>query len=64
MTVFRKSERLYLSVLERELARGVPKDANSVVDISLKLAQIYKETNQLKKAEEGFLFCIETQVHL
>ena len=58
----RKCERLYMDVLKREVGRGVPTNSNSLVEISLKLAQIFAHRNETDKAEQGFRFCIDTQV--
>jgi len=35
----RKCERLYLDIMKREIGRGVPQNANSLVEMSLKLAR-------------------------
>lgn len=56
-----QAERLFKSVLARLLAAGEPQDSNSVVEISLKLANIYSTNGQLEQAEQGFLFCLESQ---
>ena len=48
-------------MLQRLLAAGEPQDSNSVVEISLKLANIYSTNGQMEQAEQGFLFCLESQ---
>jgi hypothetical protein len=48
--------------MKRELERGVPQNANSMVEMSLKLAQAFVHREEKEKAEQGFKFCIETQV--
>eukprot|EP00092_Neocalanus_flemingeri_P006783 GFUD01007326.1.p1 GENE.GFUD01007326.1~~GFUD01007326.1.p1 ORF type:complete len:361 (+),score=138.79 GFUD01007326.1:47-1129(+) len=56
-----QAERLYTTVLKRILAVGEEQDSNAVVEISLKLAQIFLARGELAKAEEGFRFCSESQ---
>ncbi len=51
-----------MDILKREVGRGVPTNSNSLVEISLKLAQIFAHRNETDKAEQGFKFCIDTQV--
>lgn len=56
-----QAERLFTSVLQRILAGGEQKDSNAVVEISLKLANIFATNNNFEKAEQGFMFCAASQ---
>ena len=57
-----QAERLFTDILKRLLSSGEPQDSNAVVEISLKLAQIFSgQSNNLEKAEQGFEFCTKTQ---
>ena len=56
-----QAERLLKTVVQRLIAAGEPSDSNSVVEISLKLAQVYASIGKLEQAEQGFQFCIATQ---
>jgi len=56
-----QAERLLKTVVQRLIAAGEPTDSNSVVEISLKLAQIYASIGSLQQAEQGFQFCVATQ---
>jgi len=58
-----QAERLLKTVVQRLIAAGEPTDSNSVVEISLKLAQIYASIGSLQQAEQGFQFCVATQLH-
>jgi len=58
-----QAERLLKTVVQRLIAAGEPSDSNSVVEISLKLAQIYASIGSLQQAEQGFQFCVATQLH-
>lgn len=58
---FPKAEKLFIQVTKELIASGTPPDDNSIVEISLKLASIYSQTNEREKAEIGFKFCIDTQ---
>ena len=56
-----QAERLLKTVVQRLIAAGEPTDSNSVVEISLKLAQTYASIGSLQQAEQGFQFCVATQ---
>jgi len=56
-----QAERLFTEVLKRILANGEPQDSNAVVEISLKLADIFNRQNNWDKAEQGFEFCAKAQ---
>ena len=48
--------------MQRQLSyKGVSKDDNSIIAMSLKLAIIFSKTEQHEKAQQGFEFCIDTQ---
>ncbi|EEB17384.1 tetratricopeptide repeat protein, putative [Pediculus humanus corporis] len=55
-----KAEKLFVSVLQRLIAKGEEKDSNRVIDISLKLAKIFETKKEFNKAEQGYKFCIDT----
>eukprot|EP00096_Caligus_rogercresseyi_P002180 TRINITY_DN1417_c0_g1_i1.p1 TRINITY_DN1417_c0_g1~~TRINITY_DN1417_c0_g1_i1.p1 ORF type:complete len:203 (-),score=22.31 TRINITY_DN1417_c0_g1_i1:104-712(-) len=59
---FIKAERLFTDVLKRLLSppKNVGLHDNSVVEVSLKLAQIYDHQGLDGKAREGFAFCVRT----
>ena len=56
-----QAERLLKTVVQRLIAAGEPSDSNSVVEISLKLAQVYASIGSFEQAEQGFQFCVATQ---
>lgn len=58
---FMKAKRLFVDVIERTLAEGIPAEDNKIIEMSLKLAVIYGEHKEYKNAEKGFKFCIQTQ---
>ena len=59
---FVKAEKLFIDVMQRQLSyKGVAKDDNSIIAMSLKLAIIFSKTEQHEKAQQGFGFCIDTQ---
>ena len=59
---FAKAEKLFVDVMQRQLSyKGVSKDDNSIIAMSLKLAIIFSKTDQHEKAQQGFEFCIDTQ---
>jgi len=43
-----KSEKLFVNVLQRLLAQGLPGNDNKLIHISLKIASIYEARNDLK----------------
>ena len=59
--LYGQAERLYTTVLARLLGSGEPQTSNAVVEISLKIAQIFHQTGRTEKAEQGLRFCVETQ---
>ena len=56
-----QAERLFTEVLKRLLGAGERQDSNAVVEISLKLAEIFLRNGDYAKAEQGFEFCTKTQ---
>lgn len=56
-----ESEILYKETMKGLFSIGRPKNDNSVVEISLKLAMIYAMQQRDKDAEAGYKFCMETQ---
>ena len=56
-----KAEKLFVDVMQRQLSyKGVAKDDNSIIAMSMKLAAIFAQTKQYEKAQQGFEFCIES----
>lgn len=56
-----QAERLFTDILKRLLANGEAQSSNAVVEISLKLAEIFLRNGNYVKAEQGFEFCTKTQ---
>lgn len=54
-----KAHKLFVSVMQHLFRNGVSQDDNTVVHISLKLADIYERQGDDRKAEEGYKFCVE-----
>ena len=47
--------------MQRQISyKGVAKDDNSIIAMSLKLAIIFSKTEQHDKAQQGFEFCIDS----
>ena len=59
--LFGQAERLFTTVLKRLISDGEAEDSNAVVEISLKLAQIFHRKGEREKAEKGLKFCVDTQ---
>ncbi|XP_070553130.1 tetratricopeptide repeat protein 19, mitochondrial-like [Ptychodera flava] len=57
---FHKSEELFKESLRGLLSSGFPKDDNAVIEISLKLAQVYTNRHRHVEATAGYKWCIET----
>ena len=53
-----QAEKLFTTVLSRLLNNGEPEDSNAVLEISLKIAQIFQAKGDLPKAEAGFNYCV------
>ena len=59
---YMKSERLFKDVMSRILANGsVEQDDNKIIEMSLKLSQVYAIWGDHEKASAGFRFCVDTQ---
>jgi len=59
---YKKAELLFKNVAQRLIYhQNHLQTDNSIVEISLKLAQIYKETGRFPEALAGFQYCVETQ---
>ena len=57
-----KSERLFKEVMSRILANGsVEQDDNKIIEMALKLSQVYAMWGDHEKASAGFRFCVDTQ---
>lgn len=56
---YRKAEKLFVSVLQRLMSNGVSEDDMRVIHISLKMAKVFEQLKEMKKAEQGYKFCIE-----
>ena len=59
--LYGQAERLFTTVLKRLISDGEAEDSNAVVEISLKLAQIFHRKGEREKAEKGLQFCVDTQ---
>ncbi|XP_059152779.1 tetratricopeptide repeat protein 19, mitochondrial-like [Physella acuta] len=55
------AEVLYKDTMKGCLQQGMDVTHNTIVEISLKLASIYAIIGKKEEAEEGFVFCIQTQ---
>ncbi|KAL6422356.1 hypothetical protein ACFW04_010598 [Cataglyphis niger] len=56
---YRKAENLFVSVLQRLISNGVLENDMRVIHISLKMAKVFEHLKEIKKAEQGYKFCIE-----
>ena len=46
--------------MQRQIGqKGVAQDDNSIIAMSLKMAEIFSKTEQHEKAQQGFEFCID-----
>lgn len=52
------AERLFTTVMGRLIAKGTPQNDPAVIEISLKLSDIYGLKGDHEKAELGFQFCV------
>ena len=59
--LYSQAEALFTKVLQRLVSGGEPQDSNAVVEISLKIAQIFHRNGETAKAEQGLLFCVTSQ---
>ena len=58
---YRQAEKLFTTVLSRLLNNGESEDSNTVLEISLKIAQIFQANGDLQKAEAGYNYCVNCQ---
>lgn len=56
-----KAEKLYKTIIERLINKGVDAKDNSIIEMSLRLAVIYGTWKEHGKAETGFKYCIDAQ---
>lgn len=56
---YKKAQKLFVSVLQRLLSKGVAQDDLAVVHISLKIANMYGKMGETELAENGFQFCLQ-----
>ena len=56
----KKAEACFILAIQNWVQAGVPHDSPPIVEISLKMANIYKATNQLPKAHSGYKWCVDT----
>lgn len=58
---YRKAEKLFVETMKRIITEGSPADDNAIVEMSLKIATMCGRQGAHSKAEQGFMFCIDTQ---
>jgi hypothetical protein len=56
-----KAEKLYKSVIQRQINKGTDEMENSIIEMSLKISVIYGLWKEHEKAECGFKYCIQAQ---
>ncbi|XP_070156385.1 tetratricopeptide repeat protein 19 homolog, mitochondrial isoform X1 [Polyergus mexicanus] len=56
---YHKAENLFISVLQRLMSNGASEDDMRVIHISLKMAKVFEHLKDIKKAEQGYKFCME-----
>ncbi|KAL1244905.1 Tetratricopeptide repeat protein 19 [Trichinella spiralis] len=61
MNVSEKALALFHNLMNRLLSQKVPKDDASIIEISLKMADLYAMMGNDEMAESGFEFCLKTQ---
>jgi len=59
--LFKQAEKLFTTVIQRLLSHGEAEDSNAIVEISLKIAQIFQANGENQKAEQGYKYCVECQ---
>ena len=53
---------MFIATMQRTISvSGRAENDNAIVEMALKLSSIHRQTNQDEKAEQGYLFCIQTQ---
>ncbi|XP_033127689.1 tetratricopeptide repeat protein 19, mitochondrial-like [Anneissia japonica] len=61
-----KAEKLIKDTIKNLIANGVDKTGNAVIELSIKLANIYSQFNKCEEAESGYDWCItalENKMH-
>ena len=58
---YEKAEKLYKEVLQRVLSTGTEKNDESVIEISLRLIDIYERNRDQEKVNEGYKFVLHHQ---
>ncbi|XP_076175242.1 tetratricopeptide repeat domain 19 [Ptiloglossa arizonensis] len=56
---FKKAEKLFVSVLEQLIYKGVSQDDLAFIHVNLKIANIYDKLGDIEKAEIGYKFCLQ-----
>ncbi|XP_025159454.1 tetratricopeptide repeat protein 19 homolog, mitochondrial isoform X3 [Harpegnathos saltator] len=56
---YRKAETLFTTLLQRLISNGVSENDMRVIHISLKMAYIFDQSGETKKAKLGYMFCLE-----
>nr|XP_012229829.1 PREDICTED: tetratricopeptide repeat protein 19 homolog, mitochondrial isoform X2 [Linepithema humile] len=56
---YHKAEKLFVSVLQRLMSNGASEDDMRVIHISLKMAKVFEHMKEIKKADQGYKFCME-----
>ncbi|XP_043275343.1 tetratricopeptide repeat protein 19 homolog, mitochondrial [Venturia canescens] len=57
---YKKANTLFVSVMQRLISTGTPKDDIKIVHISLKMAKLFQHMGDLEKAEQGYEFCLKS----
>ena len=58
---FKEAENLFKETMRGQIQKGVPETDNSIVEMSMKLSMVYAMQDKKFEAEQGYLFCINTQ---
>ncbi|XP_012286118.1 tetratricopeptide repeat protein 19 homolog, mitochondrial isoform X2 [Orussus abietinus] len=60
-----KAEPLFVSVMQRLISTGTPQNDLKIIHISLKVAKSFQHKGDVRKAEDGYKFCLKTlQEHI
>ncbi|XP_015431401.1 PREDICTED: tetratricopeptide repeat protein 19 homolog, mitochondrial isoform X2 [Dufourea novaeangliae] len=57
---FKKAEKLFVSVMQRLISKGMAQDDLAIIHMSLKIANMYSKMGETEKAENGYQFCLES----
>ncbi|XP_032677608.1 tetratricopeptide repeat protein 19 homolog, mitochondrial isoform X2 [Odontomachus brunneus] len=55
---YHAAETLFTTVLQRLMSKGILESDLKVIHISLKMAKMFEFKREMKKSEQGYLFCI------